>query len=152
MRVLLRSSLPDRRAAPLVALAAVPPGRSSEHPGALSGRGVLALRAALSECGGAHLERRAPVSPGLAAAVRDLVDAARVAGVVYGEQLLIALERAWATLPEVEELPPGGTREAAWDRLVALCVRAFYAPMPPGSEAPRVLRLVVNQSDRAIQP
>ena len=152
MRVLGRPSLPDRRAARLVALAAAPAAHPSELPGALAARVAAALRAALAECGRSEPAACAPVSPGLAAAVRDVVDAARAAGIVYGEQLLIALKRAWTTLPDVQALPPGGAREAAWDQLVALCVQAFYAPVRSGSDTARVLRLVPSQSDQAIQP
>ena len=152
MRVLRRSSLPDRRAARLVALAATPAAQLSVQPDALSGRVVAALRAALAECSTAEPGGRASVSPELAAAVRDVVDAARAAGIVYGEQLLIALKRAWTTLSDVRALPPGGAREAAWDQLVALCVQTFYAPVRSGSDTARVLRLVPSQSDRAIQP
>ena len=84
--------------------------------------------------------------------MRDLVEEARAGGVVHGEQLLIAFKRAWTTLPDVQALPPGGARESAWDRLVALSVRAFYAPGRRAPDSPHVLRLVSNPSDRAIQP
>lgn len=150
MPVLPRSSPPDRRAARLVALAAAPWAPASEQPSGFSDCGVAALRAAVAECGQVDAGRHAPASPTLEAAVRDLVAEARAVGMVYGEQLLIALKRVWTALPEVQALPRGGAREAAWDRLVALCVQAFYAPVRPGPDCSRVLRLVSNPSDRAI--
>ena len=128
IRMLRRSSPPDRRAARLVALAA--PAYAPEPAAERPVSGVAALRAALAECA-ADPDSSAAVPVGLAAAARSLADVARADGAVHGEQLVISLKRVWHTLPEAQRLPIGGPREAVWSRLVALCMRAFYAPVPP---------------------
>jgi hypothetical protein len=42
------------------------------------------------------------------------------------ESLIVALKRAWHSLPEVERLPRS-ERSALLDRTITLCIRKFYA-------------------------
>ena len=132
MRLAPRSAPPDRQVARPVALAVMPSSdpvsSASFSPGALA-----ALRAAVAGCAAVDHHQWATISAELPVAARLLADAARAADPVRGEQLVIALKRAWPVLPEVQHLPTGGPREAVWNRLVTLCVEAFYAAPAPAA-------------------
>ena len=115
-----RHSLPDRRAARLVALHAA----SGPHT---PGLGLAVLeRAREDHVAGAPAARAlsAHVDDSLRRAARFLCAEAR-AGDPRVESLLASLERKWLSLPAAQRLPADGRREAVWNRLVALCLEEF---------------------------
>lgn len=45
---------------------------------------------------------------------------------LYGEHLLVAVKRVWQDMPEVRALRESGERQRLLDRLVTLCIDAYY--------------------------
>ncbi len=125
----LRRRPADRRAARLAALSAT--HQLTEGSAPQSSEGLLALARALDTHAAAAVPGRHPVDTArLRDAVRILCAEARAADPVRAERLLIRLRAAWRKMPEVGRLPDHDTRRALWDRVVALCVAAFYEPTP----------------------
>jgi hypothetical protein len=45
---------------------------------------------------------------------------------LHGEHLLVAFKRIWSEMPEVRALREAGERQRLLDRLVTLCIDAYY--------------------------
>ena len=45
---------------------------------------------------------------------------------LYAERMLVAFKRVWAEMPEVKEIPSEKERRRLLDRLVRLCIDAYY--------------------------
>ena len=78
------------------------------------------LRAALS----GYIARRdeAPVCEALAVLAREAQERK-----LYAERMLVAFKRVWSEMPEVQAMPSEKERKALLDRLVKLCIDAYYS-------------------------
>lgn len=94
-------------------------------PRMASGPGVVALRCALQ----AQLRGEWP-DGALRRALRLMCDEAHRNG-LRAEQLLVVVKDAWRSLPEVSQLPTGGTRERLLSRVVTMCIEEFYGGQEP---------------------
>jgi hypothetical protein len=45
---------------------------------------------------------------------------------LHGEHLLVAFKRVWSEMPEVRAFRESGERQRLLDRLVTLCIDAYY--------------------------
>lgn len=45
---------------------------------------------------------------------------------LHGEHLLVAFKRVWSEMPEVRAFREAGERQRLLDRLVTLCIDAYY--------------------------
>jgi len=45
---------------------------------------------------------------------------------LHGEQLLVAFKRVWSEMPEVRAFREAGARQRLLDRVVTLCIDAYY--------------------------
>jgi hypothetical protein len=101
-----------------------PPGEAERDAPALSRATLLTVRRMLpAQCEGWPSPER------LAAAAGMVAEDARHRG-IPAERMLVALKRAWAALEEVRRMPVLDAHDLL-TRLVTLCIRAFYAPVPP---------------------
>ena len=97
------------------------PDRSDESEGGQypSHESLAALRTALSEYIVARDER--PVCDALAILAREAQERK-----LYAERMLLAFKRVWADLPAVKAIPTEKERRQMMDRLVRLCIDAYY--------------------------
>jgi hypothetical protein len=70
---------------------------------------------------GAH-----PAADQCRALVRLLCAEGREDDARRAERLVVRIRAAWPTLPSVQRLPVGPSRNALLDRLVSACIAAFY--------------------------
>jgi len=46
---------------------------------------------------------------------------------IYAERMLVAFKRTWGEMPEVKAIPNEKDRKLLLDRLIKLCIDAYYA-------------------------
>ena len=98
------------------------PDRSDESEGGQypSRESLELLRATLS--GYVATGAEGPVCEALATLAREAQ-----ARKLYAERMLVAFKRVWNDLPEVKRIPNEKERKQMLDRLVKLCIDAYYA-------------------------
>lgn len=95
------------------------PDSTPNHP-ELTAASVSALRTALI----AYLENRE--TPALETALHHIAVEART-NQIHAEQLLIALKDVWFSLPRVRDNNHDDDQARLLQRVVSLCIRAYYA-------------------------
>ena len=81
-----------------------------------------ALRAAIE----AHLHHTDADSTRLGDALRSLTREARARG-ARPEHLIVALKHSWSALPELQHAVDRQARSRLLERLITLCIEAYYA-------------------------
>ena len=97
------------------------PDRSDESEGGQfpSSESLEMLRAALSRYLATSDEK--PVCAALAALAREAHERK-----LYAERMLVAFKRVWTDMAEVQAMPSDKERRRLLDRLVKLCIDAYY--------------------------
>jgi hypothetical protein len=97
------------------------PDRSNDSEGGQfpSRESLEMLRAALS--GYVSSGKEEPVCDALGVLAREAQDRK-----LYAERMLVAFKRVWGEMPEVQALPSEKERKRMLDRLVKLCIDAYY--------------------------
>lgn len=97
------------------------PDRSNESEGGQfpSRESLELLRSALS--GYIATREEKPVCEALTVLAREAQERK-----LYAERMLVAFKRTWAELPEVKAIPSEKERKQMLDRLVKLCIDAYY--------------------------
>ncbi len=98
------------------------PDRSDDSEGGQypSPQSLTQLRAALSGYVATRDEK--PVCDALAVLAREAYDRK-----LYAEQMLVAFKRVWRELPEVKALADEKSQQVMMQRVVRLCIDAYYA-------------------------
>jgi hypothetical protein len=126
LRARLARSLPDRRAARLVARRRFD---STSMAMTTIGAAITELEQVLERHSAATLiEPDSLAANELRAAVRAIAAEARADDPVRCERMLLALRCAWRDFPEVRRIADQPIRDALWDRLVRLSCEEFYDP------------------------
>ena len=97
------------------------PDRSNESEGGPypSRQSLEMLRTALSRYVATREEK--PVCDALDVLAREAQDRK-----LYAEQMLVAFKRVWVETPQVQAMPNEKERKLMLDRLVKLCIDAYY--------------------------
>ena|SRR5688500_3049319 len=98
------------------------PDRSNDSEGGQypSRTSLAMLRAALSGYIASRDEK--PVCDALSVLAREAQERK-----LYAERMLVAFKRVWGDLPEVQAMPSEQERKRLLDRLVKLCIDAYYS-------------------------
>ena len=98
------------------------PDRSNESEGGPfpSRESLEMLRAALSRYVATREEQ--PVCDALGVLAREAQERK-----LYAERMLVAFKRTWGEMPEVQAIPNEKDRKQLLDRLVRLCIDAYYS-------------------------
>ena len=98
------------------------PDRTSDSEGGQfpSPAALEALRAALSRYVAAGEEK--PVCEALGVLAREAQERK-----LYAERMLVAFKRVWSEMAEVQAMPSDKERKRLLDRVVRLCIDAYYA-------------------------
>ena len=97
------------------------PDRSNESEGGQypSSESLETLRTALSRYVATREEK--PVCDALAVLAREAQERK-----LYAERMLVAFKRVWGEMPEVKSIPSEKERRRMLERLVRLCIDAYY--------------------------
>lgn len=89
--------------------------------GGLSGSTIARLRSVLSR----HIDRPDESDPELALVLRQIVKEARNRH-IRAEQLVVSLKQVWDALPQARQAIDRESQTLAKQRLITLCIRAYY--------------------------